>query len=81
MKKLTLRTILYSLTHVMRLTARRSAGMSSFMGRRHCVAQIRLRDGSVARHYVFQGGLVSSRAGQHPKPDVTMTFRDRATAL
>ncbi len=81
MKKLTLRAILYSLTHVLRLTAVRSTAMAAFMGRRNCVAQIRLRDGSIARHYVFRGGRVTSRAGQHPKPDVTMTFRDLATAL
>lgn len=81
MKTFTLRAILYSLTHVLRLTASRSAGMSAFMRRRNCVAQIRLRDGSIARHYVFQGGRVTSRGGLHPKPDVTMTFRDLPTAL
>jgi trimethylamine-N-oxide reductase (cytochrome c) len=80
-KTLTLRTILYSLTHVLKLTASRHPDMAEFMRRRNCVAQIRLRDGSVGRHYHFRGGRVSSRAGLHPDPDVTMTFRDLETAL
>ncbi|HJV00704.1 MAG TPA: molybdopterin-dependent oxidoreductase, partial [Burkholderiaceae bacterium] len=81
MQKLTLRTILYSLTHVLRLSAMRHAPLAAFMRRNNCVAQIGLRDGSVARHYVFSGGRVTARAGTHPKPDVAMTFRDLRTAL
>lgn len=81
MKKLALRTILYSLSHVLRLTAIRHPAMAAFMARKNCVAQIRLRDGSIARHYIFRGGKLSTRPGLHPRPDVTMSFRDLRTAL
>lgn len=81
MKKIALRTILCALTQVLRLTARRHPHVATFMRQRNCVAQIRLKDGSVARHYVFRGGRLTSAAGLHPRPDVVLTFRDVATAL
>jgi trimethylamine-N-oxide reductase (cytochrome c) len=80
-KTLAVRTILYSLTHLLRRTASRHPAMAAFMRRKNCVAQIRLQDGSVGRQYHFHGGRVSSRAGLHPSPDVTMSFRDIETAL
>jgi trimethylamine-N-oxide reductase (cytochrome c) len=45
------------------------------------VAQIQLRDGSIARHYIIKSGKASSRAGPHARPDVVMSFKDVATAL
>ena len=45
------------------------------------VAQIQLRDGSIARHFIIKGGKVSSRAGPHARPVVVMSFKDVATAL
>ncbi len=44
------------------------------------VAQVRLRDGSAGRHYVFKGGKVSSKKGIHPQADVVMSFQDAALA-
>ena len=51
------------------------------MRRHDIVAQIRLKDGSIARWYALENGRVRSRAGLHPRPDVTISFRDVATAL
>ena len=45
------------------------------------VAQIQLRDGSIARHFVIKGGKASAHAGLHGRPDVVMSFKDVATAL
>ncbi|MCL2715692.1 MAG: NAD(P)-dependent oxidoreductase [Alphaproteobacteria bacterium] len=42
--------------------------------------QIRTRDGSVARHFVFCGGAVLSRRGTITSPDVTLVWQDAATA-
>lgn len=81
MKRTLVKTILYGLTHVLRGAAKRSAEFREHMRRRNCTVQIRLKDGSLGRYYVFNGGHVSSHAGIHAKPDVTMMFRDLPTAL
>lgn len=81
MKKTALKTILFGLTQALRFSALRSPAMRSFMARRNCIAQIRLKDGSVGRYYVIDNGRISSQAGVHPKPDVAMVFRDLPTAF
>lgn len=81
MKRLAFKTILFSLTQVLRRSAASHPRMAEFMRRRNCVAQIRLRDGSIGRHYILRDGRVRSHPGLHPKPDVTISFRDLATAL
>ena len=45
-----------------------------------CIVQIALRDRSVARYFVFGGSRVHSRAGFHPKPDMTITMKNAAIA-
>ncbi|MFW1332003.1 hypothetical protein ACEV9E_25380, partial [Vibrio parahaemolyticus] len=45
------------------------------------VAQIQLKDGSIARHFVIREGRVTSLAGPHSRPDVAMVFKDVHTAL
>lgn len=81
MKRIALRTILSALTHALRLSARRSATTANHLRLRNCIAQIRLKDGSIGRYFIIQGGRISSSAGLHSNPDVVMTFRDLATAL
>jgi molybdopterin guanine dinucleotide-containing S/N-oxide reductase-like protein len=36
------------------------------------IAQIRLKDNSQGRHYIFENGRLRSRNGIHPKPDIQM---------
>ena len=43
--------------------------------------QIVLKDGSAGRTYTFTNGEVTSKAGIHPNPEVTMLFKDIDTAL
>lgn len=81
MKRTILKTILFGIAHVLSLKARKHAAFRDFMRRRNCVVQIRLKDGSIARHYAFNNGKVKSKSGIHPKPDVVMTFKDLPTAL
>ncbi|MBI5121121.1 MAG: molybdopterin-dependent oxidoreductase [Rhodospirillales bacterium] len=45
------------------------------------VVQIGLKNGSVVRHLVFGAGGIASKPGRHPSPDVTIIFKDAATAL
>jgi molybdopterin guanine dinucleotide-containing S/N-oxide reductase-like protein len=81
MKQTLLKTILFALAPVLRLKARRHPVFREFMRRRNGVVQIRLKDGSIGRHFRFSGGKVESTAGIHPRPDVAMIFKDLPTAL
>jgi trimethylamine-N-oxide reductase (cytochrome c) len=81
MKRTVVRTILYGLTHVLRHTAKKHAGFREFMCKHNCTVQIRLKDGSIGRFYVFKNGKIRSDAGIHATPDVVMMFKDLPTAL
>ena len=48
---------------------------------KNLTAQIKTKDGSLGRSYTFKNGKVRSRAGLHPKPDVTITYRTAALAV
>ena len=43
--------------------------------------QIKLKDDSAGRFFVFKDGSVKSRKGIHPSPDVAVVFKDAPTAL
>ncbi|MEC8427280.1 MAG: molybdopterin-dependent oxidoreductase, partial [Pseudomonadota bacterium] len=45
------------------------------------VVQIKLRDESAGRYFVFEGGKVTTRGGLHSKPDVSIIFKDAKSAL
>ncbi len=81
MKQALLKTILLAVPVALRWTARRNPEFRQFMQRHNCVVQIRLKDGSIGRHYRFSNGKVHTKAGLHPNPDVTMAFKDLPTAL
>jgi trimethylamine-N-oxide reductase (cytochrome c) len=81
MKPTLLKTILFAVPTVLRLKARQHPVFREFMRRQSCTVQIRLKDGSIGRHYRFNHGTIESRAGLHPKPDVSMVFKDLPTAL
>jgi trimethylamine-N-oxide reductase (cytochrome c) len=76
-----LKTILFAVPHILRRTAKKYPAFREEMRRHNCTVQIKLKDGSIGRYYTFTGGQVRSEACIHPKPDVTMMFRDLATAL
>ncbi len=80
-KRSRLKIILFVIGKMLRLKARRHEAFREFMQRRNCVVQIRLKDGTIGRHYRFTNGKIDSHAGLHPNPDVTMAFTDLATAL
>ena len=81
MQTVVLRTILFALTHVLRRSAKKHAPVDTWLRRRNCVAQIRLKDGSIGRYYQINGGVIQSRPGIHPHPDVCLMFKDVGTAL
>jgi trimethylamine-N-oxide reductase (cytochrome c) len=81
MKRALLRTILFALGPMLSQAARRRPAFRAHLRQHDLVAQIRLKDGSLARHFVIQGGRVRSVAGRHPAPAVDMVFKDVDTAL
>ncbi|WP_341643843.1 molybdopterin-dependent oxidoreductase [Thauera sp. SDU_THAU2] len=81
MKKALLKAILFSVPLVLRRTARKHPAFRDEMRRHSCTVQIKLKDESIGRYYVFNGGRVTSESGIHPRPDVTLSFRDLPTAL
>lgn len=80
MRRLILKSILLGLVPVLRNAARNPA-FAAHMKEQNCIAQIRLKDGSIGRYLVFKDGKVTSFAGIHPNPDVQMIIRDVETAL
>ena len=81
MNTLILKTILFAVPFVLRKTAKKYPAFRAEMRRHNCIVQIKLKDESIGRHYTFAAGQVSSATGIHPKPDVTLMFRDLRTAL
>jgi trimethylamine-N-oxide reductase (cytochrome c) len=48
---------------------------------RNAVIQIKTKDNSAGRHYIFRNGKVRSRAGIHARPDATLIFKDAETGF
>jgi trimethylamine-N-oxide reductase (cytochrome c) len=80
-RRLYFKTALAVLGTMLNRTAARHPVFRSMLRRHDVVAQIQLKDGSIARHYVIRHGRVRSVAGRASRPDVIMQFKDVATAL
>jgi trimethylamine-N-oxide reductase (cytochrome c) len=80
LKHLVVRTVLYGLPTAMRAAARLDPRYAARLARRGGIVQIRLRDGSLGRYFIFDKGRVSGHAGMHPAPGMSLVFLDLATA-
>jgi trimethylamine-N-oxide reductase (cytochrome c) len=81
MKHTKLKIILFVITQVLKGAIKKHAAVRKHVNGRSCVVQIVLKDGSAGRIYTFTNGEVTSKAGIHPNPEVTMLFKDIDTAL
>jgi trimethylamine-N-oxide reductase (cytochrome c) len=81
MKKLALKGILLALPIIIRRAAKKHPAVRSHLQSGRCVVQIRLRDGTLARHLVFAQGKVTAFWGAHAQPDTEMVFGSVDTAL
>lgn len=81
MKRQALRTILFALPKVMNLKASRLPAFSERLRQRDIVAWIGLQDESIGRLLEIRDGRFRARTGKASEADLTMTFRDVATAL
>jgi len=78
---LMLKTILFGIPRIISSAAKKHPEFRKKLREHNCVVQIQLRDGSLARHYVFLNGQVKSVSGFHKKPDAMVIFKDVKTAL
>ena len=78
---LALTGLLRALPGIIKIAARRDKRVRDHLVSSDCVVQIRLRDGSRARHYIFRRGSITARSGTHKSPDVDMVFKTAAVAL
>lgn len=81
MKRAALRGILFALPIIVRRAAKQHSAVRQQLERGNCVLQLRLRDGSIARHYAFKDGTVTGAAGRHARPDAEMVFASVSSAL
>lgn len=78
---LRLKAILAGIGLALKAAARLKPVIRDAMKLHDCVVEIRLKNRTVGRHYVFSGGRLRSCSGFHRKPDVVMEFNDLAAAL
>lgn len=76
-----LRAILLALPMVVQRAAKRHASVREKLRAGDFVVQLRMRNGSLCRHYAFRHGRVSGTSGAHPCPDAEMVFVSLDTAL
>ena len=69
----------FTLTQVLRFTAWRHPHFAARLKERNLVAQIKARDEGTGRWIEIRDGNIRSGAGQHPKPDITLAFKNAAT--
>lgn len=81
LKRTALKTILLALPLVIGLAAKKSQPVRARLAGANRVIQVRLRDGSLAHHYVFKAGRVRGHVGLHPSPDGEMVFKSVDMAL
>ncbi len=57
----------WGMAQLMRVQSRRYPEVRDWLAKENLVAQVKIRDNSQARYYIFQDGKVTSRHGIHPK--------------
>lgn len=75
-----LSVILWGIPQAMRVAARVYPEYARRLKERNLVAQFRLMDEPEGRWIQLQGGKIKTKAGLHPKPDVSIRFQNRALA-
>lgn len=71
--------MLFGLATILRWNAKKPAVQAKLRDRSRAV-QVRTRDNSVARSFLFCGGAIFSRRGVLPNPDVSLVWKDASAA-
>ena len=73
--------ILFAVTQLLRFQAWRHPHFAARLKERNLVAQIRARDEGTARWIEIRDGNITSAAGMHAKPDITLSFKNAALGV
>jgi molybdopterin guanine dinucleotide-containing S/N-oxide reductase-like protein len=73
--------VLFALAAMLRLTARKFPSFAARLKERDLTVQIRLQDNSKGRYYSLKDGVIESKAGIRPAPDVDIFFASVTVAL
>ena len=74
--KLSFSLILFGLAQLLKFSARRYPKFAARLKERNLVAQIMARDEGTGRWIALRDGKVTSGAGKHAKPDITIAFKN-----
>ncbi|MEW6669593.1 MAG: molybdopterin-dependent oxidoreductase [Thermodesulfobacteriota bacterium] len=77
----TFRVLLLGLDILLRVKRKREPAFHDRLKARDLVAQIKTKDESAGRHFIFKEGRVRSYSRVHPHPDVCLTFRTAAIGV
>src|SRR3974377_1470182 len=66
--------ILFGLPMMLKFAARRYPTFAARLKERNLVAQIKARDEDVGRWIEIRDGRITSGAGPHPRPDITLAL-------
>lgn len=72
--------ILFGLSQVLKFTARRHPAFAARLKEKNMTVQMRTADKTIGRWFTFKDGKITSRAGIHAKPDVTISFKNEQIA-
>ena len=72
--------ILFGLSQVLKFTARRHPAFATRLKEKNMTVQMRTADKTIGRWFTFKDGKITSRAGIHAKPDVTISFKNEQIA-
>jgi hypothetical protein len=75
-----LHTLLYGIALALRFTALLYPDFRKRLKEHDMVVQIKLENNKVGRYYIIKDGNISTKSAIHPKPDVTMFFKNRRIA-
>src|SRR5580693_5924622 len=70
--------ILFGLSRLLKFQAWRHPAFRARLKERNLVAQIKARDEETGRWFAIRDGKVTSGAGQHATPDITLAFKTAA---
>jgi molybdopterin guanine dinucleotide-containing S/N-oxide reductase-like protein len=73
--------VLFGVVLLLRWTKNRHLFFRNRLKTKDLVVQLKLKDDSLGRYYIFSMGNVSSHHGIHSKPDITMVFNSSSLAL
>jgi molybdopterin guanine dinucleotide-containing S/N-oxide reductase-like protein len=72
--------ILFGLEKLMKITAMRYPAFKNRLKEKNLIAQIKVKDNSQGRYFIFEDGKVRSKSGIHSNPDITIIYRNAVLA-